>query len=131
MVEFALVLPVLLLILIAIMKFGLMFNRYITLTDAVRSGARQLALGRGLTDPCTPARQQTATAAGALNLNPLTQVTATLTFPDACGNGTSGANMIQGDQAKITATYPCDLSVMGINFLPNCTLSASATEAIE
>jgi hypothetical protein len=39
--------------------------------------------------------------------------------------------MIQGDQAKITATYPCDLSVMGINFLPNCTLSASATEAIE
>ena len=130
MVEFALVLPVLLLILIAIMKFGLMFNRYITLTDAVRSGARQLALGRGLTDPCTPARTQTVTAAGAINL-PLANVTATLTSPDACGNGTSGAVMIQGDQAKITATYSCDLSVMGINFLPNCTLSASATEAIE
>ena len=47
MVEFALVLPVLLLVLLAILRFGLLFENYLTLTDAVRSGARTLAIGRG------------------------------------------------------------------------------------
>ena len=37
--EFALVLPVLLVLVTAILQFGLLFNNYITLTDAVRSGA--------------------------------------------------------------------------------------------
>ncbi len=55
MVEFALVLPVLLIVLLAIMKFGLLFENYLTLTDAVRSGARTLAIGRGTANACTPA----------------------------------------------------------------------------
>ncbi len=55
MVEFAIVLPLLLLLVTGIIQFGLMFNKYITLTDAVRSGARTLALGRGLSNPCDPA----------------------------------------------------------------------------
>ena len=54
-VELALVLPVLLLLLVGILKFGLLYNNYITLTDSVRVGARSLSLGRGLHDPCTPA----------------------------------------------------------------------------
>ena len=53
----------LLLILTAILQFGLVFNKYITLTDAVRSGARELALGRGLDDPCDPAITQTVNSA--------------------------------------------------------------------
>ena len=54
MVEFALVLPVLLLVLLAIMKFGLLFENYLTLTDAVRSGARTLAIGRGTSECVHP-----------------------------------------------------------------------------
>lgn len=45
LVEFALVIPLLLLIVMAIIEFGLMFNAYITITNASREGARGGALG--------------------------------------------------------------------------------------
>ena len=51
LVEFALVLPILLMVATAITSFGLVFYRYITLTDAVRSGARRTASG-GSIAPC-------------------------------------------------------------------------------
>ncbi len=89
-VEFALIMPVLLLLLLGILKFGLLYNNYITLTDAVRVGSRQLALGRGLTDPCTPAIARTISAAKpSLNLTSA-QVTVTLLTPDTCGTPISG-----------------------------------------
>jgi Flp pilus assembly protein TadG len=44
-VEFALVLPVLLIIIMAILEFGLMFNAYITISNASREGARLGSLG--------------------------------------------------------------------------------------
>ncbi len=53
LVEFALVLPILLMVATGITSFGLVFYHYITLTDAVRSGARTLSLGRGAPTPCT------------------------------------------------------------------------------
>ena len=134
--EFALVLPVLLLILLAILKFGLMFNHYLTLTDAVRAGARQLALGRGsATNPCTAAEQQAANSAGSLNLvvgsSTFTESFSPIPAVETCTN--SATAWIQGDQATLSATYPCDLKIMGVNFWPggNCVLKASATEAIE
>lgn len=41
LVEFALLLPVLLYILMGIIQFGLIFNAYVTLSNAVREGARE------------------------------------------------------------------------------------------
>ncbi len=75
MVEFALVLPVLLIVLLAILKFGLLFENYLTLTDAVRSGARTLAIGRGTTNACTPATAQVKASAGSLNQSSLGRAT--------------------------------------------------------
>jgi Flp pilus assembly protein TadG len=46
-VEFALALPILLLIAVGTAQFGLILNDYITMTDAVRTGARQFAISRG------------------------------------------------------------------------------------
>ncbi len=86
LVEFALVLPLLLVLLTAILQFGLMFNNYITLTDAVRSGARTLALGRGLSNPCDAAVTQTVNSGTGINL-PASSVSTTLTNPDTCGTG--------------------------------------------
>ena len=40
MVEMVFVLPVLLMVLFAIAQFGLMFNRWLTLSNAVREGVR-------------------------------------------------------------------------------------------
>ena len=44
-VEMALVLPILLLLVFGIIEFGLVFNRYISVTHAAREGVRHLALG--------------------------------------------------------------------------------------
>ena len=41
MVEFALVMPVLLLVIFGIIQFGVLYNDYISLTDATRVGARR------------------------------------------------------------------------------------------
>ncbi len=49
-VEFALILPLLLLLVMGIIQFGNAFRTYITLTDAVRVGARQAAISRSI-DP--------------------------------------------------------------------------------
>src|SRR5580700_7669955 len=66
-VEFALVLPMLLLLLIGMIEFGLTLNNYIMLTEAVRSGARQFAISRGGTTPYTDAVNQIHGAAAGLN----------------------------------------------------------------
>lgn len=44
-VEFALILPIFILILVGIMEFGLLFHQYLVVTSASREGARTAALG--------------------------------------------------------------------------------------
>jgi Flp pilus assembly protein TadG len=69
--ELALVLPVFFLLLFGVIQFGILFKNYVTLTDAVRAGARTAAVSRleedktavveaavrrsasGLDEPCT------------------------------------------------------------------------------
>ena len=45
-VEFALVSPILVVLLLAIIQFGITFNNYVTLTDAARAGARKAIVQR-------------------------------------------------------------------------------------
>jgi Flp pilus assembly protein TadG len=79
-VEFALLLPVLLLLLFGIIDFGRALNAQITLTQAAREGARLAALGQ-----VNPAVQTRVTAAA----TGLTGVTATVTSscPVNAGSG--------------------------------------------
>src|SRR5438477_6494222 len=50
-VEFALVLPVLLLIVLGIIQFGRYYNNNETITNATRAGARVAAISRTASDP--------------------------------------------------------------------------------
>jgi Flp pilus assembly protein TadG len=141
LVEFAVVLPLLLILVTGIIQFGLVFNRYITLTDAVSSGAQTLALGRSLTDACDPAVSQTLQSASAIGL---TAGQVTPSFPsssDQCGTGTyvystsgntvaTGNSWNQGDQATVTATQPFTLTVFGLGLF-QLNLSSSASDAIQ
>ena len=68
MTEFALVLPVLALMLFAVIQFGIAFNNYITVTDAVRAGARKAAVSRGTADPARTV--EAAVRASAAGLDP-------------------------------------------------------------
>ena len=144
MIEFAIVLPVLLMIVVGIIQFGLLFNKYLTLTDAARTGAQTLALGRGLSDPCDAAVAQTLGSASAIGLTSgqvtlgFTAQTPVPTPPpttaDTCGTGAypsqTGGNENQGDQATVTAAEPFTLQLFGV--LPiSLSLSASASDAIQ
>ena len=51
MTEFAIVLPILALLVFAVVQFGIVFNAYVTLTDAARAGARKAAVSRQTSDP--------------------------------------------------------------------------------
>jgi Flp pilus assembly protein TadG len=145
-VEFALILPILMLVIVGIFKFGVSFNNYLSLTDAVRSGARQLSLerGQGGSDPNVPCQDTVArvtSAAGGLDLPALTITVE----PDANDLdpthkyvvvGSSPATGIctaltAGNPAKVTATYPCDAEILGIDFAPGCQLTATATVRTE
>ena len=64
LIEFALVFPLLLLVMFGIMDFGLLFQRYETVTNAAREGAR-IAVLPGYAQPDVQARvTQYLTAAG-------------------------------------------------------------------
>lgn len=47
LIEFVLVLPVILIMLIGMIEFGIMFNSYLTLNNAARDGARMASVGNG------------------------------------------------------------------------------------
>ena len=51
MVEFALVIPILCVVLFGIIQFGILYKDYVTLTDATRVGARKAAVSRHEADP--------------------------------------------------------------------------------
>ena len=55
MVEFALVVPILCVVLFGILQFGALYNDYVTLTDATRVGARKAATSRQEANPAAAA----------------------------------------------------------------------------
>ena len=130
--EFAIVVPCLLLVLLGITKFGLAINNYEMLTGGTQAAARQFALSRGSSTPSSTAT--TALYNGTPNLTQA-NITVTLkvngstcTGDTACQTALTSA---EGKPATVTATYPCDLSIYGYDFAPNCTLTSQMTESIE
>jgi Flp pilus assembly protein TadG len=145
LIEFALAAPAMLLVLLGIFTFGIVINNYLTLTEAVNVGGRALAISRSSAlDPC--ATTVAAVQAAAPNLNAATMsftfkiytaAAASTTYPGtscSSANYTTGAagNMTQGQAAQVTVTYPCSLSVYGINYGPStCNLTAQTTELVQ
>ena len=67
-VEFALILPIFLLLVFAVIDFGRMLNAQITLTEAAREGARTAAVTRSKDDAETRAEQIAAQSLGAVGI---------------------------------------------------------------
>jgi hypothetical protein len=98
-------------------------NHWVILTDAVRSGARELAISRapGL-DACAQATNRIQAAAIGLAPGSIVVTTSVVT---------SCTSLTPGSDATITATYPCELRVLGIDYAPACTLRATSTVRVE
>jgi Flp pilus assembly protein TadG len=103
-VEFALVLPLLLMLVLGIIQFGITFNNYLTLTDATRVGARKAAVSRGLGDNGAAGQAAVIASAANLNLTP-DRVSVTVTAP---GNWAT-----PGSDISVTATYPYSINILG------------------
>ncbi len=123
-IEFALVLPIFLLLVIGIIQFGIAYNNYITLTDAVRVGAREAAVSRTLPNPEQITTDRVHQAAIRLHKPDLT-VTVVPHDPD-----TNQQAWVQGGDVTVKGTYPYRLNLFGlVVFSKNMT--SQTTERVE
>jgi Flp pilus assembly protein TadG len=133
-VEFALIAPLLLMLIMGIIQFSITLNNYIELTEAVRTGARNLAISRAMASatPYTTTVADISSSAGNLKS---TNITVTMSVNGtACASDSTCSTALStaaGQTATVTATYPCNLTVMAVNFLPSCTLQSQTADLVE
>jgi Flp pilus assembly protein TadG len=116
LVEFALALPILVLLLFAVIQFGVAFNNYVTLTDATRAGARKAAVGRRLPNPQSSTITAVRNSATDLKQGDL--------------NVTVSSTWEPGADVAVTATYPYTINLLGIP-MKTGRLSSTTTERVE
>jgi len=116
MTEFALVLPILVILLFGVIQFGIVFNNYITVTDAVRAGARKGAVGRHLQNPEAAVVQSVRNSANGLNLSDL--------------NVTVASSWQQGEDVSVTGSYPYSISLLGL-VVKSGRLTSTTKERVE
>jgi Flp pilus assembly protein TadG len=144
--EFAVALPLLMMVLLGVIFFGITMTNYLMLTNATALGAEGLATinVQPSQDPCTYTAQQVYNAAPRLtqaNLNFTIAINGTTVYGP--GNAPScqssegsytgsnpGPQLVAGEPSSVTVTYPCSLNVAFIK-LPNCKLTAQVTEVIQ
>jgi Flp pilus assembly protein TadG len=116
MTEFALVLPILALLLFAVIQFGIVFNNYVQLTDATRAGARKAAVSRQVADPVGTTAAAVRASAKDLKESDL-NITVSSTWQPAA-------------DVSVTATYPYAISLLGM-VVKSGRLSSTTTERVE
>jgi Flp pilus assembly protein TadG len=139
LLEFALAMPVVLLVVTGITAFGIAFNNYIILTEATAVAARQLTVSRGQTnDPCQTFSSAVYAAAPTLTSSNMTFAITlngtSYTGTTCSGTATTGApsNMVLGTNAVMTVTYPFTLSLYKLKLAPaGSVLTAKTTELMQ
>lgn len=115
-VEFAIVLPVLVMLVVGIAQFGLAFHNYLSITDATRVGARAAAVKRTV-GACAAARAA------------IQSTVSTKQWAQVSGRITCSAGANTGDQVKVTVAYPYRIGLPGLSASGD--LTSSATERLE
>lgn len=138
-IEFALIAPVLLLIVLGGIQFALMLGNYVMLTNASSVGAMQFAISRSDTTPYTDAVNAIKAAAPALST---TNLTITLTVngtacatDSACATALTNAAPSSGGSlqpAAVTLTYPCGSQLTWYSFWTStCKLTSTTAEGVQ
>ena len=139
-VEFALVLPVLFLVLFGAVQFSWLMNNYLMLTDAASVGAHLLASERGYTTPYrdTDAAVLAATSTLKNTLSITIKVGgATCTSDSACASalGTQTQPPATGTQASVSLSYafsaPYKGALYSLKSMMPSSLSATMTEIVQ
>jgi len=116
MTEFALVLPILVVLLFGVIQFGIVFNNYITVTDAVRAGARKGAVGRHIQNPDAAVVQSVRDAATDLRQSDL--------------NVSVTSSWLHGEDVTVTGSYPYSISLLGL-VVKSGRLTSTTKERVE
>jgi Flp pilus assembly protein TadG len=120
MAEFSLVLPVLAILLFGVIQFGIVFNNYLAVTDAVRAGARQAAVARFLPAAEREAKVEAKVRASAENLDQdILEVTV-----DPSDDWEPGSDV------TVTATYEYSINLLG-KVVKDGLLTSKTTERVE
>ena len=127
LIEFALVLPLFLLLLLGIVQFGTVFRDYIALTDATRVGARQAAVARSILPESNRVPNIVArTEKAAVNLD---KTKMTVAVEPVMLDGLT-AGWEQGGDVTVHATYPFKINIIGLVVFSG-TLKSRTTERVE
>jgi Flp pilus assembly protein TadG len=100
-VEFALVTPMLVVLLLAIIQVGVAFNSHVTVTDAARAGARQAVVARFSGASIADIEQAVRNSASDLDQSKLQVVVADPTWN------------VPGSDVTVTVTYPYEINLLG------------------
>jgi Flp pilus assembly protein TadG len=118
MTELALVLPILVVLVLAIAQFGIVFNNYLTLTDAARAASRKGAVSRTVSNPANVCAAAGYAAGGSLK-NPTTD------FKVTCSS-----SWLPGTDLTVTATYPYAIKLLNW-VVANGQLTSTMKERVE
>jgi Flp pilus assembly protein TadG len=118
MVEFTLILPVLMLMILGIYQFGQTYSNYIQVTNAARTGGRKALVSRG--DP-TGVNDAIAAAKGATWWLNVSQMTVTVSPAEP---------WTAGQTVTVTVTYPYSISLLGF-VAGSGTLKSATTVRVE
>jgi Flp pilus assembly protein TadG len=111
-VEFALVVPVLLLLVLGMIEFSRLYNEQISLTNAARSAARVMAIGNDQADAV-----DAAIAASVALTPPLTGGDVSFS-PGACAPGGTMTVTIDYDTALLTGWFGASMTLTGEGAMP-------------
>ncbi len=118
LVEFALVLPLFVLLLLAVVQFGITFNHYLAVTDAARAGARRAAVARFSPSP-TDATIAAVRAAGT-----------DLAQSDLDIQVTAPNGWQRGANVTVSVSYPYSIDLLGVS-VKSGHITSVMTERIE
>jgi Flp pilus assembly protein TadG len=120
MTEFAVVLPIMVVLLFGIIQFGIAFNNYETITDAARAGARVAAVSRQASDPVGACQNAVLNATSNLDM----------TQPGAKISCQYDSSMQPGTTVQVEVDYPYSINLFGIP-VTNGTLQTVMKERLE
>jgi Flp pilus assembly protein TadG len=136
LVEFAMILPMMVMVMTGIFYLGVGLAQYIQLTNATDIAARQISISRGVSslaaDPCSTGTTYFESAAPNLSTSDLTF---TYIINGTSHTGTSCTSMAltsasQGETATVQVSYPVHLGIYGAGW-STVTLKAQTSEIIQ
>ena len=120
MVEFTIVLPIFLLLLLGIAQLGVAFNNYLALTDAVRAGARYGAT-EGVCGSCNQSQD---------TINKVQASGSNLDWTKAGAGVTVTSTWASGSDLRVCGAYPYDINLLGL-VVASGNLNSCTTERVE